>query len=103
MYVLLLDDVEISEYESRKLNVTGGMGQKAQTALSDYTSRLGCIKGQGFGPSDTSNAHAVIDELYKQMLKISETTSDVDCMIDDLVRILKEDILDKEDNLADSI
>lgn len=103
MYVLLLDDVEISEYENRKLNVTGGMGQKAQTALSEYTSRLGCIKGQGFGPSDTSNAHAVIDELFTQMNKIAETTADVDCMIDDLVRIIQEDILDKEDELADSI
>lgn len=103
MYVLLLDDVEIREYENRKLNVDGGMGQKAQTALSDYVSRLGCFKGQGFGPSDSSNAHAVIKELYKQMNKISEVTADVDCMIDDLVRILNEDILDKEDKLADSI
>lgn len=103
MYDLILDDVEISEYENRKLNMNGGMGQKAQTALTDYTCRLGNIQSQGFGPSDTSNAHAVIEELRKQMIKISETTADVDCMIDDLVRIVKEDILDKEDNLADNV
>ncbi|MCR5804054.1 MAG: hypothetical protein K6G47_07300 [Clostridia bacterium] len=103
MYDLILDDVEIGEYESRKLNMNGGMGQKAQTALTDYTSRLGNIQSQGFGPSDTSNAHAVIDELLVQMKKISETTAEVDCMIDDLVRIIKEDILDKEDKLADSV
>ena len=86
---LLLDDAEIIEYESRKLNVTGGMGQKAQTALSDYTSRLGCIRDQGFGPSDTSKAHAVIDELLTQMNKISDATVDIDRMIDDLVRMVK--------------
>ncbi|MBO7426425.1 MAG: hypothetical protein J6U23_12190 [Clostridiales bacterium] len=103
MYVLLLDDVEINNYENRKLNANDGMGQKAQGALLTYTSRLGCIQGQGFGPEDTSNAQAVIKELLNQMKKISETAADVDCMIDDLVRSLKEDILDKEDELANKI
>lgn len=100
---LLLDDVEISEYENRRLNKIGGMGQKAQNALADYTSRLGNIRCQGFGRYDSSNAHAVIDELLKQMIKISETAADVDNMIDDLVNILKVDVLVKEDNLADHI
>ena len=100
---LILDEEEIIEYENRKLCANGGMGQKAQTALTDYTSRLSNIRCQGFGPLDSSNAHAVIDELLKQMNKISETTAEVDHMIDDLVEILKVDVLDKEDNLANSI
>lgn len=103
MYVLLLDEAEIYEYESRKLSMNGGMGPKAHTALADYTSRLGCIKGQGFGPTDTSNAHSVINELWIQMNKIAEASADVDYMIDELARLLKEDILDKEDKLADSV
>lgn len=100
---LILDDNEILEYENRKLNRNGGMGQKAQSALSDYTSRLGNIRCQGFGRFDSSNAHAVIDELLVQMKKISETTADLDCMIDDLIKMLKEEVLDKEDKMADGI
>lgn len=100
---LILDEEEIIEYENRKLCSNGGMGQKAQTALTDYTSRLNNIRCQGFGRFDSSNAHAVIDELLKQMNKISETAFDVDNMIDDLVETLKIEILDKEDNLANNI
>ena len=100
---LILDENEISGYEDRKLDMNGGMGQKAQFALSQYTSRLDNLAGQGFGPNDTSTAHAVIDELRAQMRKIAETTDDVDSMIDDLVRVLKAEVLDKENKLADNI
>ena len=99
---LYMSETEILGYENKKLNMAGGMGPQVQFALSQYTSRLGNLSSQGFGPNDASTAHAVIDELIVQMNKIAEITDDLDDKIDDLVRVL-EMIIDKENKLADSV
>ena len=100
---LILDVSEISNYEDHKLNVEGGLGNKAHNAMSDYTSRLGRVVGEGFNPNDTSTAHAVLEELKNQMLKISEITDDLDRQIDDLVYILNDLVIQKENKLSDSV
>ncbi len=103
MTYLKLEELEIKGYENKRLDMNGGMGHKAQFALSQYSSRLGNLAGQGFGPNDTSTAHAVIDELKAQMDKIAETSADIDSMIDDLVRVLVVEVLEKEDRIAKNI
>ncbi len=100
---LKLDENEITSYENHKLNRNGGLGPKTQFALEQYTSRLDNLAGQGFGPNDTSTAHAVIDELREQMRKIAETTADIDTMIDDLVLMIETEILEKENKLAKDV
>ncbi|MCR5618143.1 MAG: hypothetical protein K6F83_07645 [Clostridiales bacterium] len=98
---LLLDENEVYSYE--KLNKSGGLGKKAEFALSQYNSRLGNLSGQGFGPNDTSTAHAVIDELRTQMGKIEGTMAEIDSMIDDLVRILEVDVIERENALIKEV
>ena len=100
---LVLHVSEMNSYESHRLNMEGGLGNKAHTAVTDYTSRLGRVVGEGFYPDDTSTAHAVLEELNNQMLKISAITDDLDKQIDDLVYVLEDLVIQKENKYADSV
>ena len=86
-----------------KISEGGGVGEQARKALNDYTSRLADIRTHAFKRDDSSTAHAVLDELYEEVTSLSETMDSVDVMLDTLINIIQEQILDKEDILADEI
>ena len=96
-----LDENEIASYTC--LNAPGGIGPKLQFAMDSYTGRLGRVAGEGFYEDDTSNAHAVMNELVTQMRIISNTMDDVDSLIDNLIYVIKTGIIDKENETAETV
>ena len=96
-----LDEKEIASYTN--LNAPGGIGPKLQFAMDSYTGRLGRVAGEGFYEDDTSNAHAVMNELVTQMRIISNTMDDVDSLIDNLIYVIKTGIIDKENETAETV
>ena len=96
-----LNPVELRSYS--KISEDGGVGSQARNALDAYTVRLGNISGVGFNSNDTSTAHGVIDALNTEITTLSDSREMVDTMIDTLIEMITTDILDKEDQLSQTI
>ena len=91
-----LDVIEIEKHDS----LAEDMGAKAQSALMEYHAGLDRLVMSTFGPKDNSSVHEVINALMLSVTSISQSMEEVDDMIDCLMNMIKNDIIQKEDEMA---
>ena len=100
-YITELDVSVVNNFP--KMSESNGKAVKIRNAIDAYQARLTDISNSGFNAGDDSTAHAVIDSVNAQMDSILSLLDNVDVLFDDAIKMLQEDVIDKEDQLAATI
>ena len=78
-------------------------GSKIDNALAAYAMDLTNVENGGFYSDDTSTAHGVISSLQDQSDAFETMITDVNTIIDEAMNLIRTDIIEKEDSLANTV
>ncbi len=100
-YITEIDVERINSFN--KMSTDNGKGVQIRDALTAYQNRMYSISANGFEWDDNSTAQGVINSLAAQSGEMLALLQNVDVLFDDAIRMLEEDVIGKEDQLAAGI